>query len=147
MYPNHRFYTSYCGVDLINILALVQTPSYPTNSLSHILKYHSFIFNPMSYLPYHRIIRNLKCWINHFQLHVLFDYVAIGMVCLCWVIFVIVCTESYVSCWEKWKIVFFKKASDTHSSTYFHYYISIFSSMHDRLFFKEVYAILDPSSV
>jgi hypothetical protein len=40
------------------------------------------------------------------------------------------------------------KASDAHSSTYFYYCISVFSSsMHDRLFFKEVYAMLDPSSV
>jgi hypothetical protein len=41
-----------------------------------------------------------------------------------------------------------QKASETHPSTYFYYYISVFSSsMHDRLFFKEVYAMLDPSIV
>jgi hypothetical protein len=55
-----------------------------------------------------------------------------GVFMLCY-FYVIACTESYVLSWEKWKIVIFKKASDTHISYLFFYYcISIFSSMHDR---------------
>jgi hypothetical protein len=44
----------------------------------------------------------------------------------------IVCAKSYVISEKSEKIVFFKKARDTHSSTYFYYALVIFSSMHDR---------------
>jgi hypothetical protein len=38
------------------------------------------------------------------------------------------------------------KASDTHSSTHLYYYISVFSSMHDRWNINCFTKCLDPSS-
>jgi hypothetical protein len=60
--------------------------------------------------------------------------------------YAIVCAKSYVISEKSEKIVFFKKASDTHIFYLFYYYISVFSSMHDRWNILLFYKMLDPSS-
>jgi hypothetical protein len=89
-------------------------PCHP-NSQIHIMQSTSFL----PYLSYHSILINLKCWTNSFSIVCLIWLCCYwyGVFMLCYFC-VIACTESYVFCWEKWKIVNSKKASDTHSSTH-----------------------------
>jgi hypothetical protein len=99
----------------------------------------------LPYLSYHSILIILKCWTKLFSNVCLVWLCLDCMVCL-WC--VIIYTESYVFYWEKWKIVDFKKASDTHFSTYFlllHYCFSVVCMI--GWFSKKFMKCLDSSSV
>jgi hypothetical protein len=90
-----------------------------------------------------KIIRNLKCWTNPFQLYALLDLVCLGPVCL-WLWTSIAIDWKERTCLvERSERVWTPKRQVTHiSSTYFYYCISVFSSMHDRWNIQVFYKML-----
>jgi hypothetical protein len=65
MYLNHRFYSCYCGIDLINILAHESYSMLSNRILNHISKYHSFISTPMPIYSYSPVLNySFYKWVN-----------------------------------------------------------------------------------
>ena len=76
-------------------------------------------------------------------------FVDVNGVFMLYCFYLIVCLGSWLSCWEEESFTFTKKASDTHNPISILLYALVFSSsMHDRYFVFQVYAMLrTPSSV